>query len=85
MADKMKMLTLLDEIRGFAQITNRRPPARFPGLFLAQMRSQAAHETVRRRRLSITIDQPNQADTPHQVKINHVKQTPERATLGPAL
>ncbi len=85
MADKVKMLTLLDEIRGFAQITNRRPPARSPGLFVAQMRSQASHEILRRRKLSITVDNPSHADIPHPVKINHVRQTPERAILGPAL
>ena len=64
MAAKVKMLTLLQEIRGFAQIANRRPPPRSPGLFLAQFRSQGIHAILRRRRLSITIDQPNQSDIP---------------------
>ena len=84
MAAKVKMLTLLQEIRGFALISNRRPPPRSPGLSLAQLRSQRSHATLRRRRLSITIDLPNQSDIPLQVKIHYVKQSPGSAPPAPA-
>ena len=84
MANKVTMFKLLQEIRGFAQIANRRPVPRSPGLFLAQFRSQVTHETLRKRRLNITINKPNQPDMPHQVRINHVKQSPESATMRPA-
>ena len=84
MAAKVKMLKLLQEINGFAHIANRRPPPRSPGLFLAQLRSQATHETLRRQRLSIMIDKPNHPDIPHQVKIHHVKQNPDSAAMFPA-
>jgi len=79
MAAKVQMLKLLQEISGFAQIANRRPSPRSPGLFMAQFRSQATRETLRRRKLSITIDEPNHPDIPYQVKIHHVKQNPDSA------
>ena len=84
MAAKVKMLKLLQEIRGFAQIANRRPPPRSPGLFLTQMRSQGIHDNWRKRKLSITIDKPKDPDIPHQVKINHLKQSPDSASTLPA-
>jgi hypothetical protein len=42
MAAKVKMLTLLQEMRGFAQIANRHPSPRSPGLFLAEFRPAKA-------------------------------------------
>lgn len=84
MAAKVKMLTLLQEIRAFAQITSRRPVPRSPGLFLAQVGPRGNHATVRRRRLSITIDPPIQPDIPLEVKIHHVKQSPDTAAPAPA-
>lgn len=84
MAAKVKMLTLLQGIRGFAQITNRRPPPRSPGLFLAQIRSQGSPEAWRKRKLNITIDQPGHPDIPHQVRIHHVKQGSDPAATRPA-
>ena len=84
MAAKVKMFKLLQEISGFAQIANRRPSPRSPALFLAQFRSQATRESVRRRKLSISIDEPNPPDIPYQVKIHHVKQNPDSAAMLPA-
>jgi hypothetical protein len=52
MATRMKMLTLLQEIPGFARISDRRPPPRSPGLFLAQLHSQGRYASLRRRRLN---------------------------------
>jgi len=85
MAAKVKMLKLLQEIRGFSEITNRRPPPRRPGLALTQLRAHLLHENQRRRKLSVTFDKAPQPDLPHHVKINHVKPRPqpERALQAP--
>ncbi len=79
MAAKVKMLKLLQEIRGFAQIANRQPPPRSPGLILTQLRAHGTHESVRRRKLSVSFDKQTQPDLPHRVRINHVKPSPEPA------
>ena len=84
MAAKIKMLTLLQEIRGFAQIASRCPAPRSPGLFLAQLRAQGIHVPLRKRKLNITINEPNQSDIPLRVKIQHVKHAPGSAALAPA-
>ncbi len=84
MAAKIKMLTLVQEIRGFAQIANRRPAPRHPGLFLAQLRSQGMSHPLRKRKLNISIDQPDQSSIPLQVKINHVKHAVRAAAAASA-
>ena len=84
MASKVRMFKLLQEIRGFAEIAIRHPAARSPGLFLAQIRSQGIHESLRRRRLNITIGDPDHSEIPHRVKINHVKQRPDTTVRLPA-
>jgi hypothetical protein len=84
MAAKVKILTLLQEIRGFAQIANRCPPPRSPGLFLAQLPSRGIHDPLRKRKLNISIEEPTQPPIPLQVKIHHVKQTPGPAARIPA-
>ena len=84
MAAKIRMLKLLQEIRGFAEIVNRCPPPRLPGLLFMQMRSHVIQATLPRRRLKITTDVQDRPDTPHPVKINHVKQDPAPAATPPA-
>ena len=56
MAAKMRMLKLLQEIRGFAELSNRRPHPRSPGLFFTHIRSHLLQGVPPRRRLSIRID-----------------------------
>ncbi|HOX55765.1 MAG TPA: hypothetical protein P5205_09085 [Candidatus Paceibacterota bacterium] len=73
MADKVQMLKLLLEMRGFAQISNRRPPPRIPGAVLTQIRAREGHDHSRRRKLSISFNKQAQPAIPLQVKINHVK------------
>ena len=72
MATKIRIMKMLQEIRGLAQITSRRPPAKMPGLFLVQMRSQA-RRTPARKKVIITVDIKEPADIPHEVKITHLK------------
>jgi hypothetical protein len=82
MATKIRMLKLLQEIRGFAEIAKRRPPPRSPGLVLSQMRSHVIQATLPKRRLSVQMDMHDLSGISHPVKINHVKQArAPRATL----
>jgi len=70
MATKMKQLKLLQQIRGLAQITNRRPAPRPPLLYLMQLRSQESQTTTPRKRLTI---EAAAITSPAPIKINHVK------------
>jgi len=70
MATKMKQLKLLQEIRGIAQITNRRPAPRPPLLYLMQLRTQESQTTTPRRRLPI---ESAALAAPSPIKINHIK------------
>jgi hypothetical protein len=76
MAAKLKMLRLLQEMRGFAQITNRRPQARPPGLYLLQLRSHLVGTTSPQGKRTIVIEAQEQPEVPQPVKITHLKRTP---------
>ena len=65
-------MKMLQEIRGFAQITNRRPQSKPPGLFLMQLRSNFHRNPVPRQRLVIPIEMLEPPDIPHPVKIIHL-------------
>lgn len=69
MATKMKLYKVLQEVKGLAQITNRRPAPRPPLLYLMQLRSHLATTDVPKRRL--TIEETIHEAAP--IKINHVK------------
>ncbi len=84
MAAKVNIFTLLQEMNGFAQIANRCPSPRSPALLLAQLRSRGNHSSLRRRKLNIAIEEPNQPPTPLLVKIHYVKQTSSPAARIPA-
>jgi hypothetical protein len=84
MAAKIRMLKLLQEIRGFADMANRRPPPRSPGLVLMQIRSHVIQATLPRRKLSVQMDVQDGPDISHPVKINHVKQNPAPGATLPA-
>jgi hypothetical protein len=84
MAAKIKMLKLLQEIRGFADIANRFPPPRLPGLFLPQFRSHVIQASPPKRRLNVTMTGLDRPSIPYPVKINHVKQNPAPAATLPA-
>jgi hypothetical protein len=84
MADKIRILKLLQEIRGFAELSNRRPQPRSPGLVLTQMRSHMLQGVLPKRRLSIRIATKDRTDIPYEVRINHLKQSPGPAATRPA-
>jgi hypothetical protein len=70
MATKMKLIKMLQEAKGFAQITNRRPAPRPPLLYLMELRSQNNQPHTPRRRLTIESEAMR---APLPIKINHVK------------
>jgi hypothetical protein len=72
MAAKLKMLKLLQEMQGFADVTNRRPPPRSMGLALMQLRSHAVPTRLPPRRRTITIAVKELAETAHPVRITHL-------------
>jgi hypothetical protein len=84
MAAKVKISKLLQEIRGFAEITNRRPQPKPPGFFLMQLRSHLVHTTLPRPKRSISINIQNLPDIPHPVKITHVQDNPVVTATLPA-
>ena len=65
-------MKMLQEIRGLAQITSRRPPAKMPGLFLIQLRSQSPRPTPHRKKVVIPVALKDLPDIPHPVKIIHL-------------
>ena len=74
MATKVKLMKLLQEVRGLAEITSRRPLPKPSVLFLMQLRWQtAAAANMSRRKLVINVDHQEAADIPHPVKIVHRK------------
>lgn len=82
MAAKVRIMKLLQEIRGFAEITQRRPQSRQPGLFLIQLRSHVTHTTATRKKQIISVDMLDRPDIPHPVKITHLQAA---ATAGIAV
>lgn len=70
MATKMKVMKLLQETSGLAEVTNRRPPSRTPGLFLVQMRARLLHSGVLKEKRTINIDMHALPEAP--VKIKHL-------------
>ena len=73
MATKIKLMRLLQEVRGLAQITNRRPVPRQPTLYLMQMRERAAQVQSPKRRLAVMTDSKADASSPLPIKINHIQ------------
>jgi hypothetical protein len=72
MANKVKMLTLLQERRGYAKIMDRTPSPKPGVLFLMKLRARATHNNAPKRRLSILVDTSENANTPLPIKIVHL-------------
>jgi hypothetical protein len=77
MATKAKVMKMLQEIRGLAQITTRRPQPRLPGLLFLQLRPQAPLSAPPGRRRVIPIQVQEHTDIPTPVDIVHLKTEPE--------
>jgi hypothetical protein len=72
MATKMKMLTLLQEQKAYAKVTNRLPTPRPGVLYLIKLRAHASRNNTPKRRLSISVEVHGSHTDPAPVKINHV-------------
>lgn len=84
MAAKVRMLKLLQEMRGYAEVANRLPPPRSAGPLLAEMRPPIIQAALPRRRLSVAMVERDAASIPNRVRINHVNPGPSPATLPQA-
>jgi hypothetical protein len=73
MANKAKLMKFLQEVRGYAQITNRRPAPRPSVLYLMQLRGRNGQANVPKRKLVVVTETQENANTPLPIKINHVK------------
>lgn len=72
MATKDKLMRLLQEVRGLAELTRPHAAMREPSpLFLIQMRSHLAETSRPKRRLIVNVDEL--AEFPLPVKITHLK------------
>lgn len=66
-------MKVLQEARGYEQITNRRPTPRPIVLYLMQLRAQSPNAHVPRQHLTITAQWPNGGEMPMPVKIKHIR------------
>ena len=83
MATKVRLMKLLQEIRGYAQISQRRQQPKPPGLFLLQLRSHL-NQPARRRRLIVPIQMHENPDIPNPVKITIIETEPAFSPPVPA-
>lgn len=73
MANKARLMKFLQEVRGYAQITNRRPAPRPSVLYLMQLRARNEQASPPKRRLIVVSETPEHANTPLPIKITHLK------------
>jgi hypothetical protein len=69
MAQKLQLLKLLQEIRGFADLGNRAPETRLLAQIAADLRSAHHPATLPVRRFSIPVTQEHHAETASHVPI----------------
>ena len=72
MATKVKLMKLIEEVRGYAQITNRRPAPRPPVLYLMELREHAAQASAPKRKLDVATDSRENPNIPMPIKITHL-------------
>jgi len=71
MANKASLMKMIQVIRGYAEITNRRPAPRPPVLYLMALREQQPAYPSKPQRLTTVWE--NVSDAPLPIKITHVK------------
>jgi hypothetical protein len=76
MATKVNMLKMLQQARGMAEITNRRPQHRPLGPLMLEMRFSSSKAASARRKRIIRIKMQSPLDIPHPVKIKHLDPNP---------
>ncbi len=65
------MIKFLQEARALADLTNRRPPPKYPGTLALQVRPSRPRHAASRPRRTISILMQELPDIPHPVKIKH--------------
>jgi hypothetical protein len=75
MATKIKIMKMLQEIRGFSELGRLQPAPKPSALFLMQLRTRRAEAQRPRRQIEIAFDLRDIATLPTPVQITHV-QTP---------
>src|SRR5437588_10507189 len=83
MAAKIRIMKLLQEIRGLADVTERHPTPRQPGLFLIELRSHLTDTRQTWPRKTNVVEMPGRRDIPRPVKIKHVE-TPKVGLAEPS-
>lgn len=72
MANKAKLMKFLQEARGYAQVTNRRPAPRPSVLYLMQLRARTEQASPPKRRLIVVGETAENTNTPLPIKITHL-------------
>ncbi|MCX6890387.1 MAG: hypothetical protein WCL11_17820 [Verrucomicrobiota bacterium] len=72
------MLKMLQEMEGYAEVTNRCPQTRHADSFVMQLRSELAATLLPAIRRNIDIDELDLADAPHPVRITHLQAVSRR-------
>ena len=73
MATKIKLMKFLQESAGYDAVTNRRPPPRFGGLYLMELRSHAGEPSASRRKLAVAVVPDDASNTARPVKITRLR------------
>jgi hypothetical protein len=73
MATKDKLMRLLQEVRGLAEIRRPHPSPKPSPLFLMQLRSHMSEASRPKGRLLITVNHKEVVNFPHPVQIKHLK------------
>jgi hypothetical protein len=71
MATRINMMKLLQEVRGLAELTSRRPFSRPPVPLILQFRAQGRKLLARQAKRNIQVQMLNKPDIPQPVKIIH--------------
>jgi hypothetical protein len=72
MAVKVQLMKMMQEFRGLANITARRPAPK-PGLFLIQLRSHTQRTTPQKNKRIINVEIQDHLLTQYPVKITHLQ------------
>ena len=75
MAKKFMLMRFLQEIQGYAEVTNRQPAPRSPAVFMMQLREQRTQpqQVSRRQPLAITTAWQNGPEVELPVRIHHLE------------
>ncbi len=83
MATRMKMMKMLQEMRGFAELTGRRPFSRPPAPLLLQFRIRGRKLAATKPKRVITVIMRDEPDIPHPVPIQFLEGTqPDQTADG---